>query len=173
MKYSFFSGIGALPFAAAAILAAGVSAASANCSPAGSQLIKSLNGAWKGGGSVTPLGGSSREPINCRISYASGTDTIEQKLTCAGTDYKITATSNVTCSGATVTGRWLEQIANNTGSVTGGIGANYLNLEVDGPNFKGRFAVNFTSAGKHTVTITQFDPAAGRHLPVATINLTR
>jgi hypothetical protein len=171
MKYNFFSSLLTLPMVAAAVVMTGATAY-ANCSPAGSQLMKSLNGAWRGGGSVTPIGGSS-EPINCRISYASGMNSIEQKLTCAGTDYRITATSNVTCSGGSVSGRWLEQIANNTGSVTGGIGSNYLNLEVDGPNFKGRFAVNFESESRHKVTITQFDPAAGRHVPVATINLTR
>ncbi|MBC8048921.1 MAG: hypothetical protein SGJ17_13515 [Hyphomicrobiales bacterium] len=171
MKYNFCSITRIMPLAAA-IMVAGTTAASANCSPQGSQLIKSLNGAWKGGGSVTPIGGGS-EPISCRISYASGANSLEQKLACAGTDYRITATSNVTCSGGSISGRWLEQIANNTGSVTGGIGGNYLNLEVDGPNFKGRFAVNFESESKHKVTITQFDPAAGRHVAVATINLTR
>ncbi len=172
MKHHLFSSIRIMPLIAAVVLASGASSASANCSLQGSQLIKSLNGAWKGGGSVTPIGGG-REPISCRISYSGGTDSLEQKLICAGTDYRITATSNVTCSGGNISGRWLEQIANNTGSVTGGIGGNYLNLEVDGPNFKGRFAVNFMSENKHTVTITQFDPALGRHVPVATINLSR
>ncbi len=147
--------------------------AQAACSAAGSQLIKSLSGAWRGNGSVTPLGATSREPISCRISYSGGDSRVTQNLICAGTDYKIEASSNVTCSGERVSGSWLEKIANNTGSVTGGIGGNYLNLEVDGPNFKGRFAVNFTSETKHTVTITQFDPALGRHVPVATITLTR
>jgi hypothetical protein len=57
--------------------------------------------------------------------------------------------------------------------VVGDIGGNFLNLEVSGPNFVGRFAVNFTDEKRHTVTITQFDPAKGRHVPVAVITLTR
>jgi hypothetical protein len=164
--------------AAPALMAAAVllsqSPAEAGCSGEGSQLIKTLSGSWRGSGSVTPLGATKREPISCRISYSSSaSDRLKQHLKCAGSDYKIEATSDVSCDGKSVSGSWLEQIANNTGSVGGSIGTNYLNLEVDGPNFKGRFAVNFSSGGKHTVTITQFDPAKGRHVPVATITLVR
>ncbi len=162
-----------LSLSAAIVLMMGPAPAKAACSADGAKLIKNLAGAWQGGGSVTPIGGS-KEPISCKIKYVSnGNDHLEQSLTCAGTDYRIAATSNVSCNGATISGSWLEQVAHNTGSVTGGIGPNYLNLEVDGPNFKGRFAVNFTSNDKHTVTITQFDPAKGRHVPVATVTLSR
>lgn len=162
-----------LTLAAAAAVLAPIAQAQADCSKDGSQLIKSLAGAWRGNGSVTPIGAASGEPISCRISYSGGENRVTQNLICAGTDYKIEASSTVACNGERVSGSWLEKVANNTGSVTGGIGGNYLNLEVDGPNFKGRFAVNFTGTNKHTVTITQFDPAKGRHVPVARITLSR
>jgi hypothetical protein len=164
--------------AAPALMAAAIlfpqSPAEAGCSSEGSHLIKTLSGSWRGRGSVTPIGASRREQISCRIRYSSrSSDQLQQHLKCAGADYKIEATSNVSCDGKTVSGSWLEQIAHNTGGVSGSIGNNFLNLEVDGPNFKGRFAVNFSSSGKHTVTITQFDPAKGRHVRVARITLVR
>ena len=55
--------------------------------------------------------------------------------------------------------------------MTGNIRGKNLSLEVEGPNFSGRFAVRFTGASRHSLTITQFDPAKGRHMPIATIAL--
>jgi hypothetical protein len=43
---------------------------------------------------------------------------------------------------------------------------------VTGPNFQGHFNVQVTG-GKHSLSITQFDPAAGRAVPVATVSLTK
>jgi hypothetical protein len=164
--------------AAPALVAAAVvfaqSPAHAECSGEGAQLIKTLSGSWRGNGSVTPIGATTRQPINCRISYSSSaSDKLKQQIKCSATDYKIEASTDVSCDGKSVSGSWKEQIANNTGSVAGSIGPNFLKLEVDGPNFKGRFSVNFASGGKHTVTITQFDPEKGRHVAVATITLVR
>lgn len=166
--------LAAIPALAAAAMLFTYTPAQAGCSSEGMEMIKLLKGAWRGNGSVTPIGATKREPISCRISYAStASDRLKQHLKCAGADYKIEATSDVSCDGKQVSGSWLEQIANNTGGVSGSIGSNYLNLEVDGPNFKGRFAVKFSEGGKHTVTITQFDPGKGRHVPVAVISLVR
>jgi hypothetical protein len=64
-------------------------------------------------------------------------------------------------------------VANNTGRVKGNITGDRLNIEVDGPNFQGRFSVRVANASKHSLTITQFDPGAGRHVPVATVSLSR
>ena len=81
-----------------------------------------------------------------------------QKISCAGTDYKFEASADVNCDGDAVNGSWTEKVANNTGSVNGTISGDKLNLSVDGPNFKGRFAIKVTGSSKQSLTITQFDP---------------
>ncbi len=142
------------------------------CSPQAQSLIKNLNGAWRGSGTVKPIGGA-EERISCRVNYAGRTAQVSQKISCAGTDYKFEASAEVNCNGDSVSGTWTEKVANNTGSVNGTISGDRLNIDVEGPNFKGRFNVRVTGASKHSLTITQFDPAAGRAVPVATISLSR
>jgi hypothetical protein len=165
------SSLAGLAIAGAAVgFAAG--AASAACNSSAMDLIKNLDGSWRGGGTVQPIGGA-KEKISCRVDYQASGARISQKISCAGTDYKFDADARVTCEGDAVRGTWTEKVANNTGGVTGDIQGKRLSIEVDGPNFKGRFAVNVDSRTKHSLTITQFDPAAGRHVPVATIALGR
>jgi hypothetical protein len=157
---------------AATALFAG-SPAFALCSSQGLDLMKSLDGSWRGKGAVTPIGGAP-ERISCRISYSMPAgDVINQVIACAGTDYKIEASSRVKCDGNKVEGAFEEKVAHNTGHVTGSISDSHLNIEADGPSFKGHFNVTFKAAGSHLVAITQFDPAKGRQVPVASIQLTR
>ncbi|WP_088347592.1 MULTISPECIES: hypothetical protein [Rhodomicrobium] len=166
----------ARPICAGLVLAAVAGGAFASpafaaCGASGTELIKNLNGAWRGSGTVKPIGGA-EERISCRVNYNNSGGKVAQKISCAGTDYKFEATANVSCEGDSVSGRWEEKVANNTGSVAGKIGGDRMNIEVDGPNFKGRFAVRVTG-GKQSLTITQFDPGAGRHVPVATVSLSK
>lgn len=159
-----------LIFAAAGAFAA--LPASAACSSDAKSVINDLDGSWRGSGTVQPIGGA-KERISCRVSYKAAGTRISQNISCAGTDYKIDAGANVSCNGSNVTGTWSEKTASNTGRVTGVIKKGALNIEIDGPNFQGRFAVKVASRSKHSLTITQFDPGAGRHVPVATISLRR
>ncbi len=146
-------------------------AAHAACSPEGSKLIERLNGNWRGAGTVTPIGGQP-ERILCRISYTrTGGNGVRQTIRCAGTDYRIEASANVTCNGNRISGVWNENIASNTGRINGQLSGQRLRASFQGPNFKGRLSVSFANRGRHTVTISQFDPAKGRHVPVAEISL--
>ena len=165
---SFLSGL------AATAVAIGVyaSPAAAACDAKAQDLIKRLNGAWRGSGTITPIGGA-KERISCRINYKTSGARVSQNISCAGTDYKIDAGADVSCNGNKVAGTWIEKVANNTGRVKGDINGNRLSIDVDGANFQGRFAVKVTGSSKHSLTITQFDPSAGRHVPVATIALKR
>jgi hypothetical protein len=150
-----------------------VGPASAMCTNQGMELIQHLNGAWRGRGTVQPIGGAP-ERIACRITYSSeGSDRIRQNIECAGTDYKFAASSQVTCAGNTVVGSFEEKVANNTGSVKGFIDGSNLKIEAESPNFKGHFNVKFLSETNHSVQITQFDPALGRQSVVASLQLTR
>jgi hypothetical protein len=153
-------------------LAAGAGAASAQCSEEASSLIKKLDGSWRGSGTVKPIGGA-QERISCRVRYnTSGGSKVSQNISCAGTDYRFEASADVSCNGDSVSGSWSESVANNTGSATGKINGDRLNIEVNGPNFQGRFNVQ-VSGTKHSLSITQFDPGAGRHVPVATVSLSK
>ncbi|MBT3070491.1 hypothetical protein KKP04_06380 [Rhodomicrobium sp. Az07] len=157
----------------AGLMLAAASPAFALCSSQGLELMKSLNGAWKGRGAVTPIGGSP-ERIACRISYSlAGGDKINQIIVCAGTAWKIEAASRVTCMGNRVEGLFEEKVAHNTGAVTGSIDGNQLIFDADSPHFRGRFHVTFKETGSHAVSITQFDSAKGRQVPVASVQLTR
>lgn len=153
------------------ILLLGGATAHAACSPEGTKLIERLNGSWRGSGTVTPIGGQP-ERILCRISYTrTGGNGVRQNIRCAGTDYRIEATANVTCNGNRISGVWTENIASNTGRINGQLSGQRLRASFQGPNFKGRLSVDFSSAGRHSVTISQFDPAKGRHVPVAQVSL--
>lgn len=161
-----------LPLAALS-LGVTVESAQAICSKQGLQLMQSLQGSWRGRGAVKPIGGAP-ERVNCRVNYESeATGRILQVVACAGTDYKIEASSRVSCVGNRLEGSFQEKIANNTGRVSGDISANRLNIELDGPSFKGRFNVVFMGEEQHRVAITQFDPALGRHVEVASMQLAR
>ncbi len=161
-------------FAAAAVVTfLSANSASALCTSQGVELMKQLNGVWRGRGAVTPIGGSP-EFIMCRVSYSMPSQTvIRQGIACAGTDYKIEASSQVTCEGNLLEGTFEENIGHNTGRVKGSISGNRLTIEADGPTFKGNFNVIFKGGASHLVSITQFDSAKGRQVPVASIQMTR
>jgi hypothetical protein len=149
------------------------SPAYALCTSQGLDLMRSLNGPWRGKGAVTPIGGSP-EFVSCRISYAMvAADVINQVIACAGTDYKLEASSQVTCDGNRLEGWFEEKIGHSSGHVSGNITGNRIFIEADSPGFKGNFQVTFKSESDHLVAITQADYATGRQIPVASIKLTR
>ncbi len=149
------------------------SPAAAICTTQGHDLMRNLNGAWRGKGAVTPIGGSP-EFVSCRISYSIvAPDVINQTIACAGTDYKLEAQSQVTCNGNALQGWFEEKSGGSQGRVSGTISGNYLFLEADSVSFKGNFKVVFKSDTDHLVSITQADYATGRQVPVASIKLTR
>ncbi len=157
---------------AASIAFLSTNTAFALCTNQGLDLMRSLNGPWRGRGAVNPIGGSP-EFVSCRISYSMvGVDVINQVIACAGTDYKIEASSHVVCTGNLLEGSFEENIGHNSGRVSGTISGNHLTIEADGASFKGVFQVIFKGATNHLVSITQYD-LNGRQVPVASIQLTR
>jgi hypothetical protein len=161
-------------FAASAALAAlAASPAFAICTAQGLELMRNLNGPWRGKGAVKPIGGSP-EFVSCHISYAmASADVINQVIACAGTDYKLEASSQVTCTGNQLRGWFEEKAGHSSGTVSGTISGNQLLIEADSPSFKGNFKVVFKSETDHLVSITQADYATGMQVPVASIKLTR
>ena len=157
----------------AAFAALPASSAQAICTAQGLELMRNLNGAWRGKGAVTPIGGSP-EFVSCRISYAMvASDVINQVIACAGTDYKLEASSQVTCEGNLVKGWFEERAGHSSGKVSGTISGNHLLIEAESTTFSGHFNVTFKGENDHLVGITQADHASGRQIPVASIKLTR
>ena len=154
-----------------AALLLGANGAAAECSEQSSSLLKKLDGSWRGSGTVKPIGGS-QERISCRVRYRTSGAKVDQSISCAGTDYRFEAQANIACSGDSISGSWSESVANNTGSASGKISGDKLSIEVTGPNFQGHFNVQVTGT-RHALTITQFDPSAGRNVPVATVSLSK
>ncbi len=168
-----FKSLGLILASAAAFAALPALPAAAICTAQGLDLMRNLNGAWRGKGVVTPIGGSP-EFVSCRISYAmAAADVINQVIACAGTDYKLEASSQVTCDGNRLAGWFEERAGHTTGKVTGDISGNHLFVEADSPSFTGNFKVTFRGESDHLVAITQADHASGRQIPVASIKLTR
>ncbi len=168
-----FKSFGLILASAAALAALPAAPAAAICTAQGLDLMRNLNGAWRGKGAVTPIGGSP-EFVSCRISYAmAAADVINQVIACAGTDYKLEASSQVTCNGNLLEGWFEERAGHSTGKVSGTISGNHLFIEADSPSFTGNFKVTFRGENDHLVAITQADHASGRQIPVASIKLTR
>jgi hypothetical protein len=152
-------------------LALGANGAAADCSEQATSLIKKLDGSWHGSGTVKPIGGS-QERVSCRVRYRTAGGKVDQNISCAGTDYRFEAAANVACTGDSISGSWSESVANNTGSASGKISGDRMSIEVNGPNFQGHFNVQVTGT-RHALTITQFDPSAGRNVPVASVSLSK
>ncbi|MEJ2118198.1 MAG: hypothetical protein P8Y67_02090 [Alphaproteobacteria bacterium] len=150
--------------------ASAVPASAGGCSADAMKLINNLKGSWRGTGTVTPIGGA-RGRISCRVTYKERSQRVSQKISCRGADYNFEASAKVKCNNSALTGMWEEKVAHNTGGVTGSIKGTRLRLSIDGPNFKGRIAVTIANNRRHSLTITQFDPAAGRQVPVAKVSL--
>jgi hypothetical protein len=147
--------------------------ATAFCTNQALELMRNLNGPWKGRGAITPQG-TSPEFISCRVSYSmTGETVIHQQLACAGTDYKIEASSDVTCEGNLLEGWFQENVTNSSGRVTGTISGNRLTIEAESVNFKGTFDVVFRSASNHLVSISKYDVQTDRQFPLASVQLTR
>ena len=91
-------------------------------------------------------------------------DVINQAIACACTDYKLEASSQVTCNGNLLEGWFEERSGHSTGKVSGTISGNHLFIEADSPSFTGNFKVTFKGENDHLVAITQADHASGRKL---------
>lgn len=156
-----------LTVAFALVAATLMSAGTASANP-----FKTLSGSWKGSGKVSPLGGRA-ERVSCRVGYQVSGGSITQTLRCAGTDYRISATGNLSLSGTTITGSWRESTYGVGGSVRGSAKGNGVYLRISSKEFNGRMVITLSNRSNHTVKITQFDAGSGKYTPLANMALKR
>ncbi|MGI9384486.1 MAG: hypothetical protein ACR2PO_15135 [Methyloligellaceae bacterium] len=159
---------------AAVALLAGF-AIGAGASPASANAFNKLKGSWRGGGTVSPVGGAS-EKVACRVSYGVAGASVTQSITCAGTDYRISANASLklsnTKSAGSVSGSWRETIYNVGGGANGSFSGNRINVFISGDKFSGRMTIS-VKGRSHTVSITQFDAGTGKYTSMANIRLRR
>lgn len=153
-----------MPALVAACLLAGTVAASAE---AGSP-FEALKGEWKGGGTVTPMGGDPVK-VTCKVTYELSGETLAQNFRCAGEDTSIKTETKMTDKGGKITGTWLERTYDRTGGLNGTATDKTIHARISGDKFSGRMSVNLTDKG-HTINILQLDKGSGTYRPVAAMS---
>jgi hypothetical protein len=126
-----------------------------------------LNGDWKGGGTMTPMGGDP-EKVSCKVTYEAKDAGVVQNLRCAGVDTTIKTNTQMTYNAGKVTGQWTESTFDRQGGLNGTAKGNVVHARISGDKFSGRMSINITDKG-HTINILQLDKGAGLYRPVATI----
>jgi hypothetical protein len=130
-----------------------------------------LKGYWSGGGTVNPLKGNP-EKVSCHVTYQVAGSNVTQNMRCAGTDYKVNSSSNLTYNGGKISGSWNESTYAAAGSVSGTARGNTVHAAISGDKFSGRMSIN-VSGSHHTINIVQYDKGSGAYRQVANVSLHR
>jgi len=133
--------------------------------------VKKLDGAWRGGGTVTPSKGG-KERISCRVNYAVKVADFTQRINCSGTDYRVNVNGNMNVRGNNITGNWTETVRNYSGNASGTVSGNKINVRITGVNFTGRMNIT-VSGNRQTVRITRYDVSTKKFTNLASITLRR
>jgi hypothetical protein len=112
-----------------------------------------LDGAWRGGGSVTLLGGQT-ERLACKAYYNTkdGGAGLGLAISCASPSNKFELWANLKSNGSNVTGSWEERAFNSTGDVTGKASDSAINLSISG-TLQATMSIRFAS-GSQSVSIS-------------------
>jgi len=104
--------------------------------------LKLFGGNWSGWGWVEVHSGN-RERVRCKSrNKVSGDNHLKQKIRCASTSFKITASLSITSSGSSVRGIWKAASFNSSGNVSGRTNSNGLNLTLSGSSFSAGLSAN-------------------------------
>lgn len=166
MGYRLFSSLAAPLLALAALLLIATAAGAQSGDP-----FEALKGEWKGGGTVTPMGG---DPVKvaCKVTYDLAGETLSQNFRCAGEDTTIKTETKMTDKSGKITGSWYEKTYDRTGGLNGTASDKTIHARISGDKFSGRMSVDLTDKG-HTINIMQLDKGSGIYRPVAALSFTR
>lgn len=154
-------------FIAGALAMTGIQAASAQSgNPFGP-----LAGSWRGGGTLSPLGGEA-ERVTCRASYDVSGANLVQNIDCAATDYRFQVVTDLTYSDGSLSGTWKVKNYNAGGGAVGTVEDNLVYVRISGEKFNGRMSIRFSPA-RQTVKILEFHSGSGEYRSVANIDLRR
>jgi hypothetical protein len=166
MRHASFSS-----FVVPAIFIAGALAVALPASAQSGDPFEVLKGEWKGGGTVTPMGGDPVKVV-CKVTYDLAGATLSQNFRCAGQDTTIKTQTKMTDKDGKITGSWLETTYDRTGGLNGTTTDKTIHARISGDKFSGRMSVNLTDKG-HTINIMQLDKGSATYRPVAALAFSR
>ncbi len=115
--------------------------------------FKLLTGSWSGWGWVE-LHGGGRERVRCKSkNRLKGSNRLQQKIRCASTSYKISASLMLKSAGSKVSGEWSEVSFQSAGTVSGTANAHSMNLQLIGTAFSAGLTASIKNCSQ-TVTIS-------------------
>lgn len=154
-------------FLAGALVTTGVESVSAQSgNPFGP-----LAGSWRGGGTLSPLGGDA-ERVTCRASYKVSGSKLVQNIDCAATDYRFQVVTDLTYADGSLSGTWNVKNYNAGGGAVGRVSDDIVYVRISGEKFNGRMSINF-SGSRQTVKIFEFHSGSGEYRNVANLDLRR
>jgi hypothetical protein len=135
-------------FPSKAAKAAGLLLALLVAAPAAAGPYASLDGAWRGTGSVTLAGGQS-EKLTCKAYYRAKDEgeTLGIALQCASPSNKIDLRANLVFNGDAVTGTWEERAFNSSGAITGTSTPGQIDLSISG-TLQAKMSIAITPAAQ-------------------------
>jgi len=116
-----------------------------------------MAGSWSGVGSLTMTNGA-QEPLRCRANYHVGGNGSEMQLSlrCASDSYNFNLGGDVQSDGRAVSGSWSEATRNASGTVSGRVSGDRIQVVARGDSFSA--SLSLVTARQSTIGR---DPAAG------------
>lgn len=117
-----------------------------------------LAGTWSGSGTARFDGGKT-ESLRCRGYYTNNGNpqSLGLSIRCANASAKVELRANLLNANGEVSGSWEERTYNQSGTVTGRVTANRMNLSITG-GINGSMTVAI-SGGSHSVTVATSGPS--------------
>ncbi len=138
-----------VPLALAVMIS--LSAFQGHASPAGP--FAGMAGSWLGAGSLTMANGT-QERLRCRADYHVGIsgNRMELGLRCASDSYNFRLVSDVASDGRAVFGSWSETTRNASGTVSGRVSGDRIQMVARGDNFSASLSL-VTRGNRQSVAI--------------------
>ena len=138
-----------VPLAVAVLIS--LSALQGHAAPAGP--FAGMAGSWSGGGSITMANGA-QESLRCRANYQVGGNGSEMQLglRCASDSYNFNLAGDVESDGRAVSGSWSETTRNVSGSISGRVSGDRIQVVARGDSFSASLSL-VTRGNRQSVAI--------------------
>jgi len=138
-----------VPLAVAVLIS--LSALQGHAAPAGP--FAGMAGSWSGGGSITMANGG-QEQLRCRANYqvGGGGSQMQLSLRCASDGYNFNLVGDVESDGRAVSGSWSETTRNASGTVSGRVNGDRIQVVARGDSFSAGLSL-VTRGNRQSVAI--------------------
>jgi hypothetical protein len=112
-----------------------------------------MAGSWSGAGSLTTANGT-QERLRCRARYnvGGGGSELRLNLRCASESYNFDLGGDVESQGSAITGSWTETTRNASGTVSGRVNGDQIQVAARGDNFSASLSL-VTRGNRQSVSI--------------------